>query len=126
VWSSTLLHIISELLANDVHPTLTCLGCMSEWSHFLLPAIHHNHNHNHCRHRRLWLWSSLFIWPIGQPFLNTLWGWGWGHSVSSSSCMSIYQSVSQSPYIDFQLFVHNFSWLMFESFLIALSYPVLN
>jgi hypothetical protein len=48
------------------------LRCMWEWSHFLLPALHHNH----CCHCHLWLWSSLFIWPIGQPFLNTLWGVG--------------------------------------------------
>jgi hypothetical protein len=43
---------------------------MWEWSQFLLPALHHNHNHYH---HHLWLWSSLFIWPIDQPFLNTLW-----------------------------------------------------
>jgi len=65
--------------------------------------------------------SGLLVNHSWTPFG----GGGGGHSVSPSSCMSIHLSVSQSPYTDFRLLVRHFSWLVFESFLIALSYPVL-
>jgi hypothetical protein len=87
------------------------LGCMWEWSHFLLPALHHNHNHHH----HLWLWSSLFIWPVGQPFLNTLWSGRVILSYHHPLCQHL--SVTRSLYIDCQVLVQvcHFSLLMFES-----------